>query len=235
MPDRYDAVLDLLCEDPSCCSERLLHTAGILYAGQGFDSISTRQVTGAAGVNLAAIAYYFGGKDGLQQAVIDHVVARSNEHIGRIFAELDAAIDAADGNPDRLAEATAHFGSEILRTCLPLDPQTWWVAVITRALGLLSPGEEPIYEAVFLPCHRVIRKLVATATGERDVERLGILTEALVGDFLMICRNQPIVLRSLGWDHFTPERIDQVSAVVTNRMLGRLKLPATSLTAVAAE
>ncbi|MDP6952068.1 MAG: CerR family C-terminal domain-containing protein [Alphaproteobacteria bacterium] len=235
MPDQLDTVLDVLCEDPSCCSERLLHAAGILYARQGFDSISTRQVTSAAGVNLAAIAYYFGGKDGLQQAVIDHVVARSNEHIGRIFTDLDSAIDAANGEPARLAEATAQFGSEILHTCLPLDPQTWWVAVITRALGLQSPGEEPIYEAVFLPCHRVIRKLVATATGESDFERLGILTEALVGDFLMICRNQPIVLRSLGWDHFTPERIDQVAAVVSNRMLGRLNLPAASVAAVAAE
>ncbi|HJM61274.1 MAG TPA: CerR family C-terminal domain-containing protein [Alphaproteobacteria bacterium] len=231
MPEPLDAVLDLLCEDPSCCSERLLHTAGILYAKRSFDSISTRQVTSAAGVNLAAIAYYFGGKDGLQQAVIDHVVAHSNEHIGRIFAELDTAIDGADGDRALLAEATTRFGSDILRTCLPLDLQTWWVAVITRALGLLSPGEEQIYETVFLPCHRVVRKLVEVATGRQNFEHVGIVTEALVGDFLMICRNQPIVLRSLGWENFTPERIEQVAAVVTNRMLGRLNLP----TAVAAE
>ncbi len=231
MPEPLDAILDVLCVDPSCCSERLLHTAGILYARQGFDSISTRQVTSAAGVNLAAIAYYFGGKDGLQQAVIDHVVARSNEHIGRIFAELDAAIDSADGDRALLAEATTRFGSDILQTCLPLDLQTWWVAVITRALGLLSPGEEQIYEMVFLPCHRVVRKLVEAATGQQNFEHVGIVTEALVGDFLMICRNQPIVLRSLGWEHFTPERTEQVAAVVINRMLGRLKLP----TAVAAE
>ena len=106
MAEPLDAVLDVLCEDPSCCSERLLHTAGILYARQGFDSISTRRITSVAGVNLAAIAYYFGGKDGLQQAIIDHVVARSNEHIGRIFAELDMAIDGADGDRELLAEAT---------------------------------------------------------------------------------------------------------------------------------
>ena len=158
-------------------------------------------------------------------------MAHSNEHIGRIFAELDTAIDGADGDRALLAEATTRFGSDILRTCLPLDLQTWWIAVITRALGLLSPGEEQIYEMVFLPCHRVVRKLVEAATGQQNFEHVGIVTEALVGDFLMICRNQPIVLRSLGWENFTPERIEQVVTVVTNRMLGRLKLA----TAVAAE
>jgi AcrR family transcriptional regulator len=48
--------------------ERLLHTALRLFSEQGFARTSTRALAQAAGVNLAAIRYYFGDKAGLYRA-----------------------------------------------------------------------------------------------------------------------------------------------------------------------
>lgn len=220
-----DAVLDSLCDDPRCCRERLLHAAGIFYAERGFDRVSTREVTRAAGANLAAIAYYFGGKSGLREAVLDHVVMASRERIAGIFERLSKAVEESGGAPARLAEATYRFADEFLHATLPLSRETWWVTVITRAMGNLSAGEERIYEAVFRPVNRTVQKLVAAATGESDHDRLGVLTEAVVGDFLTFCKNSSLVLRSLGWDGYSPERIDRIVPVVARRMLGRLGLP----------
>ena len=225
MSASIDAVLESLCDDPACCRERLLHAAGIFYAERGLDRVSTRELTRAAGANLAAIAYYFGGKDGLRAAVLDHVVRASRERIAAIFDRLSAGVDDADGEREQLAEATARFTDEFLRATLPLNPETWWVTIITRAMGNLSAGEERIYEAVFKPVNQIVRKLVFAATGEADPERLGVLTEAVIGDFLMFCKNSSVVLRSLGWDGYSPEHIDQIVPVVARRMLGRLGLP----------
>jgi len=47
---------------------RLLATALRLFAENGFANTSTRQVATAAGVNIAAISYYFGDKAGLYRA-----------------------------------------------------------------------------------------------------------------------------------------------------------------------
>jgi AcrR family transcriptional regulator len=49
--------------------ERILGAAEVLFAQRGFDGASLRQLTAAAGVNLAAVNYHFGSKDKLVEQV----------------------------------------------------------------------------------------------------------------------------------------------------------------------
>lgn len=49
--------------------EKILQTALELFATQGFDATSTRQIAQKAGANLSAISYHFGSKEGLYKAV----------------------------------------------------------------------------------------------------------------------------------------------------------------------
>ena len=49
--------------------DRLLRAALALFAENGFDKTSTREIADAAQANLAAIRYYFGDKAGLYRAV----------------------------------------------------------------------------------------------------------------------------------------------------------------------
>ena len=51
--------------------ERILETAKRLFADRSFEGVSIRDITGAAGVNTSMISYYFGGKDGLYEAIFD--------------------------------------------------------------------------------------------------------------------------------------------------------------------
>ncbi|MHC4772177.1 MAG: TetR/AcrR family transcriptional regulator [Planctomycetota bacterium] len=44
---------------------RLLDVAESLFCEKGFEGVSVRELTAAAGCNLAAVNYYFGGKDKL--------------------------------------------------------------------------------------------------------------------------------------------------------------------------
>lgn len=60
--------------------EKLLAAGTKLFAEKGFAGISIRQLADAAGVNSAMISYYFGGKEGLYEAVItvqyEHVLSQ---------------------------------------------------------------------------------------------------------------------------------------------------------------
>jgi AcrR family transcriptional regulator len=54
----------------SATKEKILDTAEELFMEHGFEATSLRQLTAAAGVNLAAVHYHFGGKEELFEAVL---------------------------------------------------------------------------------------------------------------------------------------------------------------------
>lgn len=59
----------------------LLLTALRLFAERGFAKTSTRQIALAAGVNIAAISYYFGDKAGLYRAVFTEPMGSAKDDI----------------------------------------------------------------------------------------------------------------------------------------------------------
>ena len=67
--------------------ERLMEAAAQLFALRGFEVTTVRDIVTAAGTNLNAINYYFGGKRGLYQAVM----LRELERARSFTAELPHA------------------------------------------------------------------------------------------------------------------------------------------------
>ena len=53
---------------------RILDAALEVFAAEGYEGASTRLLAERAGVNLPAIQYYFGSKEGLYRAVIDSII-----------------------------------------------------------------------------------------------------------------------------------------------------------------
>ena len=76
--------------------ERILDTAEGLFAEHGFPATSMRDITNAAGVNLAAINYHFGSKESLLIAVLQRRTLPINT---ARLSRLDALEAAADGRP----------------------------------------------------------------------------------------------------------------------------------------
>lgn len=59
---------------------RILKAAERLFAARGFDGASVRDITTAAGVNLATITYYFGSKEGFLAALFIHHISVMGMH-----------------------------------------------------------------------------------------------------------------------------------------------------------
>src|SRR5215469_8548444 len=74
---------------------RILETAIQVFADKGYEGASTRMLAERAGVNLPAIQYYFGSKEGLYRAAIGHI---------------------ADFVEDRMAGRTSHVLKELAGT-----------------------------------------------------------------------------------------------------------------------
>src|SRR4030095_7522120 len=73
----------------------LIEAAESLFAESGVEAVSTRQIGAAIGLlNSNVVAYYFGGKDALIQAVFRHRLPIIDDRRGELFAEMEAAGDS---------------------------------------------------------------------------------------------------------------------------------------------
>jgi AcrR family transcriptional regulator len=92
-PARKSVALDATSADTKT---RILDAAEELFTEHGFDATSLRQLTTAAGVNLAAVNYHFGSKEELFQAVLTRRLDPMNQERMDL---LDALEREAGGKP----------------------------------------------------------------------------------------------------------------------------------------
>lgn len=88
--------------------EDLIRAAEVLFARQGFQATSLRQITEAADANVASVNYHFGSKKGLLIEVLDGVIDPIIQGRHRLLAELEK-----DGDPDVRSILTAFLFPDI--------------------------------------------------------------------------------------------------------------------------
>jgi AcrR family transcriptional regulator len=71
---------------------KLLETATLLFSQKGFHAVSIRELARTAKINSALISYYFGGKEGLYQEVLEEQ-----------FTLIASLIESLESMPPRLS------------------------------------------------------------------------------------------------------------------------------------
>lgn len=139
-------------EDRQKTQLQLLEAAGQEFAEKGFDRTTAKEICERAGINTAAVNYYFGGIEGLHAAVLE-------EARNRLFS-ADAISAAVAGKSDAKAklEAVLNVVAEALTG--PLS-SSWVFAVLGRELVSPSPSMLETKEKVILPRARLLRQFVA--------------------------------------------------------------------------
>ncbi len=72
---------------------RILDAAELLFMAHGFEATSLRQLTAAAGVNLAAVNYHFGSKEDLFKGVLTRRLDPMNQERIELLARLEREAD----------------------------------------------------------------------------------------------------------------------------------------------
>lgn len=199
--------------------------AGIrLFGRNGFSATSVRQLATAADANIAAIAYHFGGKDGLRVACA--------EEFGR---RMGAAMGARPPSPDTSPAAAREDLRRIVRTMVTFllgsQGASEVVPFMLRELAEGGPGIDAVYRGFAEPMHRRLCGLWARATGgepESDTVRLAVFT--LIGQLMYFRIGQSIVTRRMGWDSVGPDQIAGIAdRIIRNldAMLDRDAAPRT--------
>ena len=152
---------------------RILYAALSLFAERGFAKTSTREIAKAAGVNIAAISYYFGDKAGLYAATF-------NEPMGGSASDFVALFEAPGlGTKEALRIYMAAYVEplklgEVVRQCMRLhmremlEPTSRWAEEVER--DVRGPHEAMV---------RILCRHLGLKQADDDVHRLALAISGL--------------------------------------------------------
>jgi len=149
---------------------RLLQAGGEIFAQYGFRGATVRRIARRAQANVAAVNYYFAGKEGLYLAVLEHTFATAKSKY-----PPDQGLDDNASAEERLR---AFIGSLILRI-LDTGRPAWHGRLMIREIADPSPVLDRVVEEAIRPMYDrlagIVSELMAPGT-DAKVIRLGAMS-----------------------------------------------------------
>lgn len=190
---------------------RILETALEVFAAEGYEGASTRHLAERAEINLPAIQYYFGSKEGLFQAVIDHIIDETRAHM----APLSDRVSAALANPGASRAELLELLCQMLESFVGLiaggsqfESKRLFFARAEVESGfdrLLGNAKRQIFQ----PCLELVARLLDQSM---DDETIQLRALALIGQATVFCHKS--VVHLLKPTDFMPERVRAIQALV---------------------
>lgn len=188
--------------------ERLLTAAIRIFAAQGFESASTRELARAAAVNISAIPYYFGSKEGLYAAVMRHIVCMAQDGRREKVAAIEAALDAGRLTHDEARVLLHDFIGEFAGFLLSPRATADMAQIMTREQIQPSPVFDSFYKEMMEPLHRTLTRLVAFLIGQPETSAAAILcAQSVFGQITVFKTHRQLLLRRMGWPAYGPDEI----------------------------
>lgn len=165
---------------------RIIEAAGGVFAELGYEGATVRMITERAGVNVAAINYYFRDKAGLYEQVVAACHCSSQE--------------AADVCPwprtAPAAERLCFFIERMVRRALTPERPAWHRLVMAREMIAPSPALDRMVNENIRPERDQLLEALHEMTGghlsERELDLLGF---SIVGQCLFYLQNGPLIDR----------------------------------------
>lgn len=163
---------------------RIMQSAGPVFADRGFQAATVRDICQAAGVNQAAINYYFRDKERLY---IETVKAAQQRVIERIPMP-----SWSEGTP--ATERLTAFIETLLTRVLVGHEAPWQSRLMIREILNPSRACQELVEEYFRPQFAMLLEILRELTGEQaeshELEQIGL---SIVGQCVYYRVGQPIV------------------------------------------
>ena len=203
MRDCENAIESYLEGKPLQTPSKILIAALVEFGNAPVRNVGTRDIARRAGVNIAAISYYFDGKDDLYAELIDQIIAYFNRMAGSFHARLDALAK----NPSkqeakalvydyvawRLASINGHSAAqnEVTKSI---------VSIVAREEINNTPMFKKIHNGVMEWSNRVFSQPFKIIYGDDvDEERSRILALALSGALIRFCVVADSIKETMRW------------------------------------
>jgi len=196
----------------SDCRERILEAAGEIFAECGFRGATVRKICERARVNIAAINYYFGGKEKLYTEVLRHwhdfAIVKYPLLLG---VDEDAPVEL---------QLRAFIRSFLFRL-LDKGKPAWFGKLMMREMTEPTRSFERLVKEIVRPRDKmlasIVQKMIGTPLSE---EKIRLFCASIIGQCLYYYNARSIVTQLYHQDVSNPGEIERIADHIMQFSLG---------------
>ena len=201
---------------------RLMEAGLDIFGEYGYTAATTRLIAGKGGVNLAAILYHFGGKEGLYRAVVAHITATVGARLAPVL-EAVAARAAGEMETAESARLLEALLGKLIDFVVGSEEAPRFSRIILREQMYPSGAFATVYEGVMAPLVTAIATLLAAATGEGAPTRtVRLQAFALLGQVFAFRFGRETVVRALGLSGYSAAETAEIRGVLLDQVRATL-------------
>ncbi len=196
--------------------QQLIHAGLQIYAKSGFEGASTRALAKAAGANIAAIPYYFGGKEGLYLAVVDFIVDYYRQHLIPQLGAIKAKLDQSDLTLAARRELLRDFVNVLVPLVLQDGEER---ALMSRIISREQLDPTSAFDRLYLGFIRDLNDtlcaLIWPFIAQRPTHpKVKLVAQSLLGQVAFFRTSREAVLKTMGWPAFKGKQIDEICTLI---------------------
>ncbi|CDL83101.1 transcriptional regulator CecR [Xenorhabdus szentirmaii] len=200
--------------------QQLLEAAIEIFGKSGLEGATTRSIAQHAQQNIAAIAYYFGSKEGLYLSVVQHIADKLRSEFSSLIEAIDRFFaETPKPYPKEEILAFIHQGM-ISYNRLIFEKSSINISRI-MSHEQLTPTEaySVMHEQGLAPIYSRLNKLIANYI-DADESQIStqIHTHALLGEILSFRLAREALLRQTGWDNIGAKEYELINQVLSQHI-----------------
>jgi len=194
---------------------RLIEAGLDVFGACGYTAATTRMIAERGRVNLAAIPYHFGGKEGLYLAVIDHIVLTVNGQLApRLNSIRERLQEEAVARDEAMAMLEDLLGA-LIDFVVGADQALRFSRIVLREQLSPSKAYHRIYDGIMQPVQEAVASLLALICGESASSRiLRLRTFSLVGQIMAFRSGRETLIRFVDMVGYTLEETAEIRCML---------------------
>lgn len=191
--------------------DRILESAGKLFAEHGYHGTTSKAICEASGVNLAAVNYHFGSREGLYKTILSQV----HESLMQMD-HLDELLDSNLSAEQKLEQ----FIDELILAIM--DAKSWNLRVWAREIAAPSECLPQLMDSQIFPKFDRLRLMISQVTGftEEDPKLLPAVFSIMAPCLLLLISHREA---HMPFDDIFSYPVDELSCYLRKFLLAGLK------------
>ncbi len=202
---------------------RLLEAGVDVFGKHGFDAATTRMIAKKANVNIAAIPYYFNGKEGLYHAVVAHITGKLESQVESTLLEIDGRVAEGNMNREEALTLLEKLLEKMINFMVGSSEAPRFARIVLREQLYPSSAYDIIFNRIMAPLINAIAKMVTTATGATPSRVASLRALTLIGQVIVFRVARETTVRALGLKGYSTDETAEIRRVILEQTRGMIE------------